>query len=164
MRSVIQSQVHFDPVTASALARAKLINHLDAARPTTRRGGVSSSRLADGHGHPPVVLRQASRGTWAAGLRLALAHVSSAGRWVQRALTRMKGGPMDNKANDNRPASTSDRSTGDLVGLLSEQVSLPVRDELKRARLEMTRKGKQAGLGVGILGSNALLALYGAGC
>jgi Putative Actinobacterial Holin-X, holin superfamily III len=76
----------------------------------------------------------------------------------------MKGGPMDNMANDNRLASTSDRSTGDLVGLLSEQVSVLVRDELKLARLEMTRKGKQAGLGVGILGSSVLLALYGAGC
>jgi hypothetical protein len=36
---------------------------------------------------------------------------------------------------------------------MSEQVSVLVRDELKLAQLEMTRKGKQAGAGVGMQGS-----------
>lgn len=57
-----------------------------------------------------------------------------------------------------------DRPTGELVKQLSEQVSLLVRDELKLAGLEMTRKGKQAGAGVGLLGSGGLAALYAAGC
>jgi Putative Actinobacterial Holin-X, holin superfamily III len=35
--------------------------------------------------------------------------------------------------------------TGELVKQLSEQVSMLVREELKLAQLEMTRKGKQAG-------------------
>jgi hypothetical protein len=48
--------------------------------------------------------------------------------------------------------------------LLSEQVSVLVRDELKLAQLEMSRKGKQAGLGVGMLSTGGLVALYGIGC
>lgn len=39
-----------------------------------------------------------------------------------------------------------------------------VRDELKLAQLEMTRKGKQAGAGAGLLGGSGLIALYAVGC
>jgi multisubunit Na+/H+ antiporter MnhG subunit len=39
-----------------------------------------------------------------------------------------------------------------------------VRDELKLAQLEMTRKGKQAGLGIGMLGGSGLIALYAVAC
>jgi hypothetical protein len=39
-----------------------------------------------------------------------------------------------------------------------------VRDELKLAQLEMTRKGKQAGRSIGMAGGGGLLALYGVGC
>jgi membrane protein len=60
--------------------------------------------------------------------------------------------------------SAQDRSAGELVKQLSEQVSVLVRDELKLARLEMTRKSKQAGLGIGMMGGSALVALYGVGC
>jgi hypothetical protein len=63
-----------------------------------------------------------------------------------------------------RQAVSHDRSTAELVKQLSEQVSVLVRDELKLAQLEMTRKGKQAGLGSGLLGGSALVAWYGAGC
>lgn len=55
-------------------------------------------------------------------------------------------------------------STGELVKRLSEQMSVLVRDELKLAQLEMTRKGKQAGIGAGMLGGSGLIALYGVGC
>lgn len=54
--------------------------------------------------------------------------------------------------------------TGELVKQLSEQVSVLVRDELKLAQLEMTRKGKQAGLGIGMLGGSGLIALYAVAC
>ena len=57
-----------------------------------------------------------------------------------------------------------DRSTGELVKQLSEQVSVLIRDELKLAQVEMTNKGKQAGFGIGLLGGSGLVALYGAGC
>ena len=55
-------------------------------------------------------------------------------------------------------------STGELVKRLSEQVSVLVRDELKMAQLEMARKGKQAGIGAGMLGGSGLIALYGVAC
>jgi len=61
------------------------------------------------------------------------------------------------------PAS-QERSTGQLVKSLSEQVSVLVRGELKLAQLEMTRKGKRAGMGIGMLGGSGLVALYGLGC
>ena len=64
-----------------------------------------------------------------------------------------------------RPQSdTRDRSTGELVKQLSEQVSVLVRDELKLAQVEMTAKGKQAGIGAGMLGGGGLIAIYGTGC
>ena len=55
-------------------------------------------------------------------------------------------------------------STGELVKLLSEQVSVLVRDELKLAKLEMTSKGKQAAVGAGMFGASGMVALYGVGC
>ncbi len=70
---------------------------------------------------------------------------------------------MEPTANVRQPA-PPDRPTAELVKQLSEQVSVLVRDELKLAQLEMTRKGQQAGLGAGLLGGSALVALYGAGC
>ncbi len=63
-----------------------------------------------------------------------------------------------------QPSADHDRSTADLVKLATEQVSVLVRNELKLAQLEMTRKGKQAGSGAGMLGGGGLIALYGVGC
>jgi hypothetical protein len=71
---------------------------------------------------------------------------------------------MDSTADGSRPDAVPESSTGDLVKQLSEQVSVLVRDELKLAQLEMQRKGKQAGLGIGMLGGSGLIALYAAGC
>jgi uncharacterized membrane protein YqjE len=61
-------------------------------------------------------------------------------------------------------SSGPERSTGELIKLMSEQVSTLIRDELKLAQLEMTRKGKQAGIGAGMLGGGGVIALYGIGC
>jgi hypothetical protein len=47
---------------------------------------------------------------------------------------------------------------------LSEQVSALVREEVKLAQLEMTRKGKQFGVGAGMISGGGLIALYGVGC
>lgn len=71
---------------------------------------------------------------------------------------------MEHTADGAQPPASEERSAGDLVKQLSEQVSALVRDELKLAQLEMTRKGKQAGSGAGLLGGGALVALYGIGC
>jgi uncharacterized membrane protein YqjE len=56
------------------------------------------------------------------------------------------------------------RSAGELVKELAELVPRLVRDELKLAQIEMTRKGKQAGVGAGMLGFSGLIALYAVGC
>ena len=71
---------------------------------------------------------------------------------------------MSNTTEMGQPSGTSERSTGELVQQMSEQVSTLVRDELKLAQLEMTRKGKQAGIGVGMFGGSGAIALYGVGC
>jgi hypothetical protein len=57
----------------------------------------------------------------------------------------------------------TEHSAADLVKQVTEQASLLVRDEIKLAQLEMTRKGKQAGLGVGLFGGAGLIALFGVG-
>jgi hypothetical protein len=71
---------------------------------------------------------------------------------------------MERIAGGAQPPASQERSTGELVKSLSEQVSVLVRDELKLAQLEMTRKGKQAGIGAGMLGGGGVVALYGVGC
>ncbi|HEX2822874.1 MAG TPA: phage holin family protein [Streptosporangiaceae bacterium] len=57
-----------------------------------------------------------------------------------------------------------EHSTGELVKMMSEQVSVLVRDELKLAQLEMTSKAKQAAVGAGVFGASGMVAVYGAGC
>ena len=68
------------------------------------------------------------------------------------------------QVNTGGDAAAQEHSTGELVKQVTEQVSTLVRDELKLAQVEMTRKGKQAGLGAGMLGGGGLIALYGVGC
>jgi hypothetical protein len=67
-------------------------------------------------------------------------------------------------ANSTQNPPEREASTGELVKQLSEQVSALVRDELKMARLEVTRKGKFAGFGIGLFGASGLVALYAVGC
>jgi uncharacterized membrane protein YqjE len=57
-----------------------------------------------------------------------------------------------------------ERPTGELVKDLSEQISRLVRDELRLAQVEMTRKGKQAGLGVGMFAGGGVFAWFGLAC
>ena len=71
---------------------------------------------------------------------------------------------MEHVGDGGKTPPVQERSTGELVESLSEQVSVLVRDELKLAQLEMTRKGKQAGMGLGMLSGSGLIALYGVGC
>jgi hypothetical protein len=63
-----------------------------------------------------------------------------------------------------RPVVAQDRPTGELVKDLSEEISHLVRDELRLAQLEMTRKGKQAGFGIGLFAGSGGIAVYGLGC
>jgi hypothetical protein len=55
------------------------------------------------------------------------------------------------------------RSTGDLVKELSEQVTELVRDEVALAKAEMAEKGRKAGPGVGMLGGAGVAALAALG-
>ena len=61
------------------------------------------------------------------------------------------------------PATADQRSTAELVKLAAEQISTLVRDELKLAQVELTEKGKRAGVGVGMFGGAGIVALYGVG-
>ena len=63
-----------------------------------------------------------------------------------------------------QPRQDQEHSTGDLVRLMSEQVSVLIRDEIKLARLEMASKGRQAALGAGMFGTSGVVAVYGVGC
>ncbi len=48
--------------------------------------------------------------------------------------------------------------------MMSGQVSVLIRDELKLAQLEMTSKGRQPAVGAGMFGASGVVAVYGAGC
>jgi uncharacterized membrane protein YqjE len=55
------------------------------------------------------------------------------------------------------------RPAAELVRDLSTQVSKLVRQELELAKVELSAKGKEAGIGAGLLGGAGVLALYGVG-
>lgn len=63
-----------------------------------------------------------------------------------------------------RAATAQSSSTADLVKHLSEQIGKLARHEVRLAQLELMRKGKRAGLGIGMFSGGGLLALYGFGC
>jgi uncharacterized membrane protein YqjE len=58
---------------------------------------------------------------------------------------------------------SSDRSVSELLQQLSQQTQTLVRDELRRALLELQDKGKRAGIGAGLFGAGGLIALFGVG-
>jgi len=62
-----------------------------------------------------------------------------------------------------QPNTNEDQSVSELVKQLSTQTSALVRQELKLAQLEMTEKGKRAGIGAGLFGGAGLVAAYGMG-
>ena len=64
----------------------------------------------------------------------------------------------------NGRADLRERPAGELVKDLSTHVSTLVRQELELAKVELTEKGKQAGIGAGMFGGAGLFALYGVGC
>lgn len=61
-------------------------------------------------------------------------------------------------------SSTQDeRPVAQLVQDLSQQTATLVRQELRLAQLEMTQKGKKAGIGLGLFGGAGVIAFYGVG-
>jgi MFS family permease len=75
--------------------------------------------------------------------------------------TRSAGAPPD--PTNGHGSDPNDASTGELVKLLSTQLSELVRGELELARAEMTAKGKRAGAGAGLAGAGGVVALFGVG-
>jgi hypothetical protein len=59
--------------------------------------------------------------------------------------------------------SSAAATTGALLIRFSDQVGGLIRDEIALAKLEIAEKGKRLGIGGGLLGAAAFLALYGLG-
>jgi uncharacterized membrane protein YqjE len=76
-------------------------------------------------------------------------------------MTETSAGPTA-PASDGR-ADLRQRPAAELVRDLSAQVSKLVRQELELAKVELTAKGKEAGIGAGMLSGAGLFALYGVG-
>jgi len=58
---------------------------------------------------------------------------------------------------------SGNRTTSDLIHDLSEQSTRLIRQEMALARAELTQKGIEARLGVGLVGTAGVLLLYGLG-
>jgi membrane protein len=56
-----------------------------------------------------------------------------------------------------------DQSTADLLRQLSEQTTTLVRQEIELAKVELTEKGKKAGIGAGMFGGAGALGFYALG-
>lgn len=56
----------------------------------------------------------------------------------------------------------ADRSTAELLKQLSDQTRTLVREEIRLARIELGEKGRNAGLGAGLVGGAGIVAMYGA--
>ena len=57
----------------------------------------------------------------------------------------------------------NDPSAAELVKQLSEQTSRLVQHEMELAKVELTAKGKQAGIGAGLFGGAGVFGLYALG-
>jgi len=56
-----------------------------------------------------------------------------------------------------------DATTAELLRRLSDQANRLVHDEMELARSELAQKGRQAGVGAGMLGGAAIFSLFGIG-
>ena len=63
----------------------------------------------------------------------------------------------------NGDARLSTESVAELLRQLSDQTQTLVRQELELARVELTEKGKQAGIGAGMFGAAGMIGLYALG-
>ena len=62
-----------------------------------------------------------------------------------------------------RSEDPADKSIGELIRSMSEDLSALVRDEIHLAQAEVSEKAKKAGLGIGAFGGAGVIALYGLG-
>src|SRR3954465_9127773 len=76
-------------------------------------------------------------------------------------MTQTSAGPP--ATSNGRAEQLRQRPAGELVKDLSTQVSTLVRQELELAKVELSAKGREAGIGAGMLGAGGVLALFGVG-
>lgn len=66
---------------------------------------------------------------------------------------------MGTLTTNGRPLDLRERGTGELVKLLSDQVSTLVRQEVELAKAEVAEKGKKAGVSAGMFGGAGIAGL-----
>lgn len=71
--------------------------------------------------------------------------------------------PSGRQAERDSPAAEDRQSVAELVKQASQQITELLRQELRLAVAEMKDKGRRAGIGAGLFGGAAVIALYGAG-
>jgi len=59
------------------------------------------------------------------------------------------------------PPDPKDASTGELIGTLTDQLTTLVRDEVRLAQAEVTRKAERLGVGAGLFGGAGVVAILG---
>src|SRR6476659_3810782 len=57
----------------------------------------------------------------------------------------------------------SEASVGELVSRASEQLTTPVRDEMRLAQVGIAQKGRRSGIGLGLFGGAGAVAWFGIG-
>ena len=70
---------------------------------------------------------------------------------------------MESGTGPNGPTAQADKPVAELIQQATRQTQTLVRDEIRLAQLELTEKGKKAGLGAGMFGGAGGLAIYGFG-
>ena len=70
---------------------------------------------------------------------------------------------MESGSGPNGPAAQADKPIAELIQQATRQTQTLVRDEIRLAQLELTEKGKRAGLGAGMFGGAGGLAVFGLG-
>jgi uncharacterized membrane protein YqjE len=70
---------------------------------------------------------------------------------------------VDHERADGAAREAHDRSVGELVHLLTTQVSTLARKEMELAKVELSQKGKVFGIGGGMIGGAGLVAVLGLG-
>ncbi len=76
---------------------------------------------------------------------------------------RMSTTTTDDESRMNAATDPAERSLGDLVKFVTEDLSHLVRSEIKLAQVEVTEKAKGVGAGIGAFGAAGVLALFGLG-
>jgi uncharacterized membrane protein YqjE len=66
-------------------------------------------------------------------------------------------------ATDQQHERPADASVGELISQMAAQTSTLVRQELELAKVELSEKGKEAGVGIGLLGAGGIVALFAVG-